>query len=176
MRGLITTDHSAQTFPRDLRYELGMDKQRKPKWEKKECGCVKARLPRAGRVLIHCQRHSAREYKGSRLPCYFDENESVHLRPGETLPLPRVPKARPVPKAPVEEFVYFARFNKLIKIGRSNDPERRAKELNADLIGFVSGGRGLERHLHDELREYRERGEWFRAKKPVLARIEELLR
>jgi hypothetical protein len=159
-----------------MRYASGMEKMSKAKWEKKPCGCVKTKLQNAGKVLIHCQRHSSREYEGNRLPCYFDEDGLVRLRPGETLPLPRIPKAAPVVEAPVEEFVYFARFNNRIKIGRSNDPERRAKELNADLIGFVSGGRGLERHLHDELREYRERGEWFRAKKPLLARIEELLR
>jgi hypothetical protein len=135
----------------------------KSKWEKIEkCGCVKARLPRAGKVLIHCPRHSGRKYEGKRLPCYFDEDGMVRLRPGETLPLPPVPKKPPVAKAKVEEYVYFARFNDLIKIGVSTHPERRAKEVNADLIGFVSGGRGLERRLHDELRDYCDRGEWFR--------------
>lgn len=42
------------------------------KWEKREkCGCVKARLPRAGRVAIRCIKHRGKPSK--RRLCYFDD-------------------------------------------------------------------------------------------------------
>lgn len=57
-----------------MRYDFGMDKQRRPKWEKSEkCGCVKARLPRAGKVTIRCRKHRGRPTKTDQRLCYFDD-------------------------------------------------------------------------------------------------------
>ena len=47
----------------------------KPKWEKRECGCVKANLTRAGRVMIRCERHRGKPSK--RALAHFDENGIV---------------------------------------------------------------------------------------------------
>jgi len=55
-----------------------MDKQRKAKWEKKEkCGCVKARLPRAGKLMIRCTKHRGKPTKTDRRLCYFDDTGMV---------------------------------------------------------------------------------------------------
>lgn len=47
----------------------------KPKWERKPCGCVKAELPAAGRVMIRCGRHRGKPSK--RELCYFDADGIV---------------------------------------------------------------------------------------------------
>lgn len=41
-------------------------------WKLKKCGCVKARLPRAGKVAICCDRHRGKPTK-KRLLCHFEE-------------------------------------------------------------------------------------------------------
>lgn len=35
----------------------------KRRWDRKPCGCVKANLPRAGRVMIRCERHRGKPSK-----------------------------------------------------------------------------------------------------------------
>lgn len=71
--------------------------------------------------------------------------------------------------------IYFAELGGLIKIGISNDPERRAHSLNALLLGTCVGNRQLEKDLHSEFSDLREAGEWFRAEPRLLARIRELV-
>jgi hypothetical protein len=146
----------------------------KSPWITKPCGCVKATLPRAGKVAIRCTKH--RGNKSKRLLCYWDENGQVRSEH----PLPA---REPVQKEPVRQRrllpgpdVYFARLGDLIKIGISKDPEARAYSLNAELMGTLPGGRTLEKELHKEFVALRERGEWFRVDDALLARIEELLR
>jgi hypothetical protein len=57
-----------------------MDKPRKVKWEKREkCGCVKATLPRTGKVMIRCARHRGKPTKTDRTLCYFDDVGMVHV-------------------------------------------------------------------------------------------------
>jgi hypothetical protein len=41
-------------------------------WQAKPCGCVKAKLPRAGKVAIRCERHRGKLAKKRRL-AYFAE-------------------------------------------------------------------------------------------------------
>jgi hypothetical protein len=60
-----------------------------------------------------------------------------------------------------EEKVYFARLADLIKIGVSIDPERRARELNAELLRVERGGRKRESELHAEFAKQHVSGEWF---------------
>lgn len=57
--------------------------------------------------------------------------------------------------------VYFARLGSLIKIGISVDPERRCRNLNAELLVSCTGGMDLERKLHERFAAHRVRGEWF---------------
>jgi len=40
-------------------------------WDRKPCGCVKTELPRAGRVMIRCDKHRGKLSK--RTLAYFDE-------------------------------------------------------------------------------------------------------
>ena len=57
-----------------------MAKKKRPKppeWERKECGCVKTRLPSVGKVLIRCTQHRDEPYKGKRVLCYWDESGIV---------------------------------------------------------------------------------------------------
>jgi hypothetical protein len=77
-------------------------------------------------------------------------------------------------------YVYFIRNPEtgLIKIGISEDPERRISALSTpfslrlEVIGIVAGGRPLEAILHAELAGSRVRGEWFSPSPIVLAAIE----
>jgi len=144
----------------------------KSAWDKSPCGCVKTELPRCGRVVIRCQQHIGKPTKkGNRVLCYFDDAGIVR-REGHAeaqRETERVARRK-------SERVYFARLGNLIKIGVSVDPPSRVQSFNAGLIGFVEGGRELEKQLHEEFAGMRERGEWFRADKSLLARIEELLR
>lgn len=41
-------------------------------WEPKACGCVKAQLERAGKVVIRCDRHLGKPLK-KRLVCHFED-------------------------------------------------------------------------------------------------------
>lgn len=56
----------------------------------------------------------------------------------------------------------------LVKIGWSSDPIRRLSKIQSDtpnkcvLVGAYVGGRDLEAEIHDQLRPWRVRGEWFR--------------
>lgn len=47
----------------------------KPKWERQACGCVKANLTIAGRVMIRCTRHRGKPSK--RELAYFDSDGIV---------------------------------------------------------------------------------------------------
>lgn len=47
----------------------------KAKWERRECGCVKANLPLSGRVMIRCSRHRGKPSK--RTLAYFDADGIV---------------------------------------------------------------------------------------------------
>lgn len=47
----------------------------KAKWERRECGCVKANLASAGRVLIRCTRHRGKPSK--RELAHFDSDGIV---------------------------------------------------------------------------------------------------
>jgi hypothetical protein len=42
---------------------VGMWRGVKALWKRKDCGCVNARLPRAGKVRIHCDRHRGKPPK-----------------------------------------------------------------------------------------------------------------
>lgn len=54
-----------------------MAKKNKLEWERKRCGCVKTELPVTGKVLIRCERHRDKPYKGKRTLCYFDDQGIV---------------------------------------------------------------------------------------------------
>lgn len=69
-------------------------------------------------------------------------------------------------------FVY-AKAVKLIKIGRSADPERRLDELRLlspvelEIIGMVDGGARREAEMHQQFAKYRSHGEWFHAAQEI---------
>lgn len=75
-----------------------------------------------------------------------------------------------------QEFVYFARLGALLKIGVSVEPKERCRSLNAELLAFQSGGRDLERRLHERFSHLRETGEWFRFGPDLGEYVEELQR
>lgn len=146
-----------------------MDTKSKSQWDRRTCGCVKADLDGRGRVIIRCARHQGMPTKkANREVLYFDEHgivrEEAYVAP------PPEAGAEPRPT-----YVYFARLGNRVKIGISYDPVRRVSEFNAELLGSVEGDRSLEAQLHREFSDLRTRGEWFKAKKPLLARIEEIL-
>lgn len=81
--------------------------------------------------------------------------------------------------APTKSFVYLFvdRDRHLVKIGISQDPDKRLAELRhahgttIELLGVLAGDRDLERELHREFADQREYGEWFRG----CQRIEDLV-
>jgi hypothetical protein len=46
-------------------------------WQQEKCGCIKATLPRSGKVRIRCHAHKGKPAKKGRLLCYFDDNGQV---------------------------------------------------------------------------------------------------
>lgn len=64
--------------------------------------------------------------------------------------------------------VYFAKCERMIKIGFSKNLEERLQTLSVAsskpirLIGTVPGSKKLEQFFHKELHEHRVRGEWFK--------------
>lgn len=46
----------------------------------KSCGCVKMNLPRAGKIIVRCERHRGKPSK-KRLVCHFEEYESAGRPP-----------------------------------------------------------------------------------------------
>lgn len=56
------------------RYSLGVAKKRKPaEWERKPCGCTKAKLS-IGKVVVRCERHRGKPSKKRKL-CYWEEGQ-----------------------------------------------------------------------------------------------------
>lgn len=76
------------------------------------------------------------------------------------------------------EYVYAIRErgSDTVKIGRTNDPSRRlrelqvscAKSLEFEFIISCHNAHILEKSMHEALKSYRLRGEWFLVKDPVL--------
>lgn len=62
-------DKSPDVGPQHLvmGYASGMDRDR---WKVKPCGCTKADLPNAGKVMIRCYQHRGKPSK--RMLCYFE--------------------------------------------------------------------------------------------------------
>lgn len=77
--------------------------------------------------------------------------------------------------------VYFIKSGSQIKIGIAVDPVRRMASLQTAqakrlrLLGTCAGGREKERELHDQFKDARMRGEWFKATPGLMARIAELI-
>ena len=47
----------------------------KAKWERRDCGCVKANLPRSGKVMVRCTKHRGKLSK--RVLAHFDADGIV---------------------------------------------------------------------------------------------------
>lgn len=138
---------------------------------KQKCKCLKMNLPKSGRVVIRCPEHLGKPSKSGRMVCYIGADGIVRQE-GVTPRSASLPQKNATHR---EEFVYFLRVGDLIKIGYSMDPERRAADLQAELLGFAPGGRKLEAALHHELREYRERKEWYRNEPAVQIAMNKVL-
>lgn len=68
----------------------------------------------------------------------------------------------PIPgEWPDRAYIYYAEFATLIKIGWSENPLRRARDLQADLLAVEVGDKVKERELHERFAAHRARGEWF---------------
>lgn len=71
--------------------------------------------------------------------------------------------------------VYFMRHDRIIKIGFSVDPEKRAQALaSAVILATEPGGRVLEEAMHAKFSHLRIRGEWFSPGPDLLAYINKL--
>lgn len=67
------------------------------------------------------------------------------------------------------DYLYFIQSNNqgMIKIGRSKDPHKRLKQLqtgnpnNLRLICYFENLGDKEKYLHEHLKKFRKKGEWF---------------
>jgi Meiotically up-regulated gene 113 len=82
-----------------------------------------------------------------------------------------LPQESPKPTAPAKDgYIYAIKFGDYYKIGRSNDIERRIKQINialperGEIIHFIETDDpvGIEKYWHNRLDAYRENGEWFK--------------
>jgi hypothetical protein len=73
--------------------------------------------------------------------------------------------------------VYFiqCRLTNLVKIGFSQDPEKRLAKIQSDspgemsLMGVVDGDMSVEAALHERFAKHRARGEWFHGADEIIA-------
>ena len=86
---------------------------------------------------------------------------------GQPLDAPVTPRLAAKKRAK-EHYVYIFRINGLCKIGRSADPEWRAKQLQTawaepvEVVHLIkTKHHGLERALHRRFHALRQRGEWY---------------
>ena len=63
--------------------------------------------------------------------------------------------------SPSEGWVYFMRRERLIKIGTTLNPRRRAAELNGTILAKCAGSYSEEAQLHAKFASLRRHGEWF---------------
>ncbi len=81
-------------------------------------------------------------------------------------------------------YVYFiaSRCNRFVKIGISNNPERRLLDIAAmspvpvRLLGYLPGWRADEMALHSHYAERHSHGEWFNLSPSMLGEIEVMVR
>jgi hypothetical protein len=73
------------------------------------------------------------------------------------------------------EVVYYMRIGNRVKIGWSTSLAARLAAINPEeLMATEPGGRKLERLRHNEFREFRTHGEWFRLEGLLASHIEAL--
>lgn len=73
-----------------------------------------------------------------------------------------------------DSFVYFVQRERLIKIGFSNDPVKRASNLGAVVLATIPGERAVERQMHLKFAHLRQYGEWFEPGPELVSYINEL--
>ncbi len=92
----------------------------------------------------------------------FKTHQRAHLR---RFAAPREGEPAPVPRVPLESFVYFIRHGDTVKIGVSTDPGKRAAALSlreSNVLAVLPGDRKLERSLHAKFAAHRiGTTEWF---------------
>ena len=87
-----------------------------------------------------------------------------------------------LPKKKSKGFLYFfqGQSGGAIKIGYSSSPEKRLKELQTGypdalkILLMIPGDEKAERVLHQQLKDFRLKGEWFKPDRYVIDKIKEL--
>lgn len=116
--------------------------------DKYERYCGKGSDPHAPAAL--CEAHLHEVY------AYVMRQGRELMRASQPLSLPDL---RPSP----ESVIYYARIGSSVKIGWSTRLDDRMKAINPEeLMATEPGGRALERQRHDEFKDLRTHGEWFR--------------
>lgn len=67
----------------------------------------------------------------------------------------------------MSHFVYFAERNGQIKIGFSANPYYRVSALKSSMLGWMRGGRKVEKSIHKLFAKHRIDGEWFVDCEPI---------
>jgi hypothetical protein len=73
------------------------------------------------------------------------------------------------------ELVYYMRIGNRVKIGTTGNLKSRLSTINPEeLMATEPGGRERERARHDQFKELRTHGEWFRLEEPLVSYMEKL--
>lgn len=74
-----------------------------------------------------------------------------------------------------EPIVYYMRLGDLVKIGTSTNLRSRRNTINPqEVMAVEKGGRDHEQGRHQEFKELRVHGEWFRLEEPLVSHIAKL--
>jgi hypothetical protein len=87
-------------------------------------------------------------------------------------------RERQTPEREDAGYVYALRCGPWIKIGTSFTPEKRMDEISrgcppTEALYILGGGHSLEKALHERLRAFRVKNEWFDASVEVLAALKQ---
>lgn len=85
-------------------------------------------------------------------------------------------------KLPPAPLVYFMVSGSKMKVGYTRNLLTRISHLNSgsgepvDCLGFIPGGRELEKTIHRALRPWRAHGEWFHLNESIYAYAQRMIR
>lgn len=126
--------------------------------------------PVGGARVALCGKHMREVYEDAQDVIARRWEDGLREFIAESLPSFKPPAA--VVRRPRPGWVYFARFGARIKVGYSEDVDRRMQAIPHDeILGIVPGTYGDEQAWHRLLAEFRVSGEWYEARPEVLEQI-----
>ena len=131
------------------------------------CAYDECSLPAWEELSMHlCQRHAFAAYAQV---AKVGKIETALAMSG----LPNTPRSEQ-PSLNTLGYVYFAKRDRLVKIGYSTDVHKRMQSLRADLLVAIPGTMVDERAHHKRFAYCHDHGEWFKPSKELVSYIKDL--